>query len=48
MTSEQKQNRIMIGFILLSLLLHLLLLLLPKDKLLPEETLPEYSPGDAV
>ncbi|TNF47402.1 MAG: energy transducer TonB [Deltaproteobacteria bacterium] len=37
MTSEQRQNRIITGFILLSLLLHLLLLLLPKDKLFPEE-----------
>ncbi len=38
MTSEQRQNRIITGFILLSLLLHLLLLLLPKDQLFPEET----------
>lgn len=37
MTSEQRQNRIIIGFILLSLLLHLLLLLLPEHKLFPEE-----------
>jgi protein TonB len=37
MTSEQRQNRIITGFILLSLLLHLLLLLLPKDRLFPEE-----------
>jgi len=41
MTSEQRQNRIITGFILLSLLLHLLLLLLPKDKLFPEKALPE-------
>jgi protein TonB len=41
MTSEQRQNRIITGFILLSLLLHLLLLLLPKDKLFPEEAPPE-------
>ena len=41
MTSEQRQNRIIAGFILLSLLLHLLLLLLPKDKLFPEEAPPE-------
>jgi protein TonB len=41
MTSEQRQNRIIAGFILLSLLLHLLLLLLPKDKLFPDEAPPE-------
>jgi protein TonB len=41
MTSEQRQNRIIAGFILLSLLLHLLLLLLPNDKLFPEKALPE-------
>jgi protein TonB len=41
MTAEQRQNRIIAGFILLSLLLHLLLLLLPKDKLFPEETVPD-------
>ena len=41
MTSEQRQNRIIAGFILLSLLLHLLLLLLPKDRLFPEEAPPE-------
>ena len=41
MTSEQRQNRIIAGFILLSLLLHLLLLLLPKDKLFPEVAPPE-------
>ena len=41
MTSEQRQNRIITGFILLSLLLHLLLLLLPNDKLFPEKALPE-------
>ncbi len=41
MTSEQRQNRIIIGFILLSLLLHLLLLLLPDHKLFPEQPPPE-------
>jgi protein TonB len=41
MTPEQRQNRIITGFILLSLLLHLLLLLLPKDKLFPEQAPPE-------
>jgi protein TonB len=35
MTAEQRQNRLVLGFILLSLLLHLLLLLVPKDKLFP-------------
>ena len=38
MTAEQRQNRIITGFILLSLLLHLLLLLVPKDRLFPVET----------
>lgn len=41
MTAEQRQNRIITGFILLSLLLHLLLLLLPKLKLFPEANIPE-------
>ena len=41
MTAEQRQNRIITGFILLSLLLHLLLLLLPKYKLFPEDNIPE-------
>lgn len=41
MTSEQRQNRIIVGFILLSLLLHLLLLLLPEHKLFPEDPPPE-------
>jgi len=41
MTAEQRQNRIIAGFILLSLLLHLLLLLVPKHKLFPEEETPE-------
>jgi protein TonB len=41
MTAEQRQNRIIAGFILLSLLLHLLLLLLPKYKLFPEANIPE-------
>ncbi len=41
MTAEQRQNRIITGFILLSLLLHLLLLLLPKHKLFPEVNIPE-------
>lgn len=41
MTSEKRQNRIIAGFILLSLLLHLLLLLLPKDRLFPEGPPPE-------
>ena len=40
MTVEQRQNRITIGFIILSLLLHLLLLLLPKDRLFPTEEVP--------
>ena len=40
MTAEQRQNRIITGFILLSLLLHLLLLLVPKDRLFPVETAP--------
>ncbi len=41
MTAEQRQNRIITGFILLSLLLHLLLLLLPKHKLFPDTDIPE-------
>jgi protein TonB len=41
MTAEQRQNRIIAGFILLSLLLHLLLLLVPKHKLFPAENVPE-------
>lgn len=40
MTAEQRQNRIIAGFILLSLLLHLLLLLIPKQALLPAESTP--------
>lgn len=40
MTVEQRQNRITTGFILLSLLLHLLLLLVPKDRLFPTESSP--------
>ena len=40
MTAEQRQNRIITGFILLSLLLHLLLLLVPKDRLFPVEVAP--------
>ena len=41
MTAEQRQNRIITGFILLSLLLHLLLLLVPKHKLFPTNSVPE-------
>lgn len=41
MTREQRQNRIITGFILLSLLLHLLLLLVPKHDLFPPEDTPE-------
>ncbi len=41
MTAEQRQNRIITGFILLSLLLHLLLLLVPKHKLFPATDTPE-------
>lgn len=41
MTAERRQNRIIAGFILLSLLLHLLLLLVPKQKLFPDEKTPE-------
>lgn len=41
MTVEQRQNRITTAFILLSLLLHLLLLLVPKHQLFPNETSPE-------
>lgn len=40
MTASERQNRTILGFVLLSLLLHLLLLLVPKDRLLPTE-LPE-------
>ena len=40
MTAEQRQNRIITGFVLLSLLLHLLLLLVPKDRLFPVEVAP--------
>jgi protein TonB len=40
MTAEQRQNRIITGFVLLSLLLHLLLLLVPKDRLFPAEMAP--------
>jgi periplasmic protein TonB len=40
MTAEQRQNRIIAGFVLLSLLLHLLLLLVPKDRLFPVEMAP--------
>ena len=40
MTTEQRQDIIITGFILLSLLLHLLLLLVPKDRLFPEEIAP--------
>lgn len=41
MTAEQRQNRIITGFILLSLLLHLLLLLVSKQQLFPAETTPK-------
>ena len=41
MTPEQRQNRIITGFILLSLLLHLLLLLVPKNKLFPTDITPK-------
>jgi len=37
MTTEHRQNLIISGFVLLSLLLHLLLLLVPKDRLFPAE-----------
>jgi len=40
MTTEQRQNRIITGFVLLSLLLHLLLLLVPKNRLFPAEKAP--------
>ena len=40
MTAEQRQNRIISGFILLSLLLHLLLLLVSKQQLFPVENTP--------
>jgi protein TonB len=41
MTAEQRQNRIITFFILLSLLLHLLLLLVPKQKLFPTDETPK-------
>ncbi len=41
MTAEQRQNRIIAGFLLLSLLLHLLLLLVPKHKLFPVDNTPK-------
>lgn len=41
MTAEQRQNRIIAGFILLSLLLHLLLLLVSKHSLFPMDNAPE-------
>ncbi|MBW2689272.1 MAG: energy transducer TonB [Deltaproteobacteria bacterium] len=41
MTAEQRQNRITTAFILLSLLLHLLLMLVPKEKLFPTDKTPE-------
>jgi protein TonB len=41
MTAEQRQNRMITGFILLSLLLHLLLLLVPKHQLFPTEDTPK-------
>ena len=41
MTAEQRQNSTIAGFILLSLLLHLLLLLLPKHSLFPADNAPE-------
>ncbi len=40
MTTEQRQDIIITGFLLLSLLLHLLLLLVPKDGLFPAEIAP--------
>ena len=40
MTFEQRQNRITAGFVILSLLLHLLLLLVPKDRLFPTDLSP--------
>jgi protein TonB len=40
MTYEQRQNYITTGFIILSLLLHLLLLLVPKNRLFPKESVP--------
>lgn len=40
MTYEQRQNYITVGFVLLSLLLHLLLLLVPKDRIFPKELQP--------
>ncbi|MEJ2525798.1 MAG: energy transducer TonB [Desulfuromonadales bacterium] len=41
MTNQQRQNRIPTVFVLLSLLLHLLLLLVPKERFLPAEVPPE-------
>lgn len=41
MTAEQRQNRITTGFIILSLLLHLLLMLVPKQLLMPVSKAPE-------
>ena len=41
MTPEQRQNRIITGFVLLSLLLHLLLLLVPQDRLFPVDMTPK-------
>lgn len=41
MTAEQRQNRIMIGFLILSLLLHLLLMLVPKQLLMPTSKAPD-------
>ncbi len=38
---NQRQNRIITGFLVLSLLLHLLLLLIPKDRLFPAAAKPE-------
>lgn len=40
MTAERRQNIIIAGFVLLSLLFHLLLLLVPRQKLFPEESKP--------
>jgi protein TonB len=40
MTAEQRQNRIITTFVLLSLLLHLLLLLIPRDLLMPKLSTP--------
>jgi protein TonB len=41
MTVQQRQNRITVAFILLSLLLHLLLLLVPKHQLFPADATPQ-------